>query len=383
MVGIFIGIAAVVALVSLGQGLQKAINDQFESLGTDRIIISPGGAIAGPMSGGISSSKLTEHDLDIVKKVGGVKYAMGQLLQGDSVFFKDETKGITGLGMMIDSESVKLIETVDFLQLSDGRQLQPGDRYKAIAGYKLGQDFYKKPVHVGDTITIKGIEFDVIGVQKKSGTGLQDVMVRIPIDVARELYNEPDRLTTIMVKTQPGSVTSAVAENIEKKMRGDRGLDKGEEDFTVQTSEQLVNSFNSILNIVQAVLIGLAAISLVVGGIGITNTMYTAVLERTQEIGIMKAIGAQNSDILWIFMIESGLLGLMGGLIGVGFGIGISKIVESVAAAALGTALLTAYFPWYLIAGALLFSFFVGAISGVMPARHASRLRPVEALRYE
>ncbi|MCK4589887.1 MAG: ABC transporter permease, partial [Nanoarchaeota archaeon] len=123
-------------------------------------------------------------------------------------------------------------------------------------------------------------------------------------------------------------------------------------------------------------------ISLLVGGVGIMNTMYTSVLERTNEIGVMKAIGAQNKDILAIFLFESGFLGLMGGIIGVLIGVGIGKLVEF-GAAMQGLDILKASFPWYLIVGALLFSFLVGAISGVAPARQASKMKPVEALRYE
>jgi len=129
------------------------------------------------------------------------------------------------------------------------------------------------------------------------------------------------------------------------------------------------------------VLIGIAAISLLVGGIGIANTMYTAVLERTKEIGIMKATGAQNKDILLIFVIESGLLGIIGGLIGIAIGFGLSSAVEFLARNFIGTNLIEAYFSYWLLFGALLFSFFIGAIFGVMPARHAASLQPVDALR--
>ena len=134
---------------------------------------------------------------------------------------------------------------------------------------------------------------------------------------------------------------------------------------------------------VEVVLIGIAAISLLVGGIGIANTMYTAVVERTKEIGIMKSIGAQNKDILLIFVIESGLLGLAGGAVGIAFGIGLSKLVEYLAFAFLGTSLVKAFFPWYLIVGSLVFSFLIGTISGFFPAKQAASLKPVDALRYE
>jgi putative ABC transport system permease protein len=130
-------------------------------------------------------------------------------------------------------------------------------------------------------------------------------------------------------------------------------------------------------------LVGIAAISLLVGGIGIMNTMYTSVLERTKEIGTMKAVGAKNSDILLIFLFESGLIGLIGGIIGTLLGLGISKTVEFIAITSLHTTLLQAAVPFYLVGGCLSFAFLIGALSGTIPALMASKLKPVDALRYE
>ena len=170
---------------------------------------------------------------------------------------------------------------------------------------------------------------------------------------------------------------------IEDKLRKERHVKKGEEDFNVQTSEQLMGSFKNILLIVQILLIGVGSISLIVGGINIMNSMYTSVLQRTKEIGIMKAIGAKNSDILLIFLIEAGLLGLIGGAIGTFFGFLISKSAQIIAFKILGSNLLIIDFNPFLIISALAFSFFIGMLSGVAPAIQASRLKPAETLRYE
>jgi len=174
-----------------------------------------------------------------------------------------------------------------------------------------------------------------------------------------------------------------VAETIERKLRRSRGEKEDQETFTVQTSEQLAQTFQSIFAVIQAVFVGIAAISLVVGGIGFMNTMYTAVLERTKESVTMKAVGAKNSDILYIFLFESGLLGLVGGSIGILLGVGIAKAVEYIATVQLGTVFLQAAFGYELILGALLFSFVVGSASGVLPAIQAAKLKPADALRYE
>ncbi|MBW2996880.1 FtsX-like permease family protein, partial [Candidatus Woesearchaeota archaeon] len=152
--------------------------------------------------------------------------------------------------------------------------------------------------------------------------------------------------------------------------------------FTVSTTDDYMETFGIVLTVVQIVLIGIAAISLLVGGVNIANTMYTSVLERTNEVGIMKAIGARNSDVFLLFLIESGILGVVGGIAGIAVGIGLSKLVAFVAASA-GWTFIQTLFPWYLTIGALLFSFAVGAISGTLPAYQASKLKPVDALRYE
>jgi putative ABC transport system permease protein len=173
-----------------------------------------------------------------------------------------------------------------------------------------------------------------------------------------------------------------VAEDVEKNLRRERDEEIGEETFSVETPEQLLESFASVLSIVQAILVGIAAISLIVGAVGIMNTMYTAVLERTKEIGIMKSIGAKNSAIQAIFLIESGLLGLVGGIIGIIIGLGLSKLVEVIANQAWGAAI-TVAMPAWLILGALAFAFLLGMGSGFFPARHASLQNPVDSLQYE
>jgi len=222
-----------------------------------------------------------------------------------------------------------------------------------------------------------------VGILKSVGNRMDDSSVYAPMEAVRDLFNEPELVSMILVQTSPGAEPADVAKVIEKKMRDRRHEKEGEEDFSVSTSEQLMATFSLVFGAVQAVVIGIAAISLLVGGIGIMNTMYTSVMERTREIGIMKAIGARNNDILQIFLIESGILGLIGGLVGITIGASIAKIAEIVAAEALGSNILKASFTPELIIGALLFSFLIGAASGVMPARQASLMKPVDALRYE
>jgi len=381
MVGIFIGIAAVVALISLGQGLQNAIEEQFEQLGSDKIIIQPKG-MGPPGSAAGSSLILTSKDLKVIENVRGVEWASGYLIKQGQAKFKDET-GI-GFATGITAEDFEILMEMGGLNILDGRKLQDGDKFKVVVGYDhIYRDVWEKSLQIGSTIEIEGYDFKVIGVMSKVGNPIDDGLLYVSKDVLKEILNVEDEESQIVAKTATGFDPIKVAETIERKLRKSRGEKEGQETFTVQTSEQLLESFSDIFGIVQAVLIGIAAISLLVGGIGIMNTMYTSVLERTKEIGTMKAVGAKNSDILLIFLFESGLLGLVGGAIGIGIGMGLGEGAEYIASAALGTDLLQAAFPWYLIVGALLFSFLIGTLSGVFPAMQAARLKPADALRYE
>jgi len=383
IIGILIGVAAVVALVSLGQGFQKAIDDEFAKLGKDRITVMPGGTLFGPLSASLTSAKLTEDDVDAILSVNGVESATGVMFQTATVQFNKEKKELTVVGTATDAKTVKFVEGTGMHVVEKGRQIKSPDVYKADIGPKIANGTFDKQVKIGDTLIIKGYEFEVVGIQKKTGTGTTDEIVRIPRDTLKDIFDKEEEYSTISVKVKSGFDPDAVAEEIIRKLRSERDVEKGKEDFNVQTVGQILETFNSIFLLVQVVIIGIAAISLVVGAIGIMNTMYTAVLERTNEIGVMKAIGAKNHEILILFLIESGFLGMVGGLIGIGLGIAISKTVEYVATQALGSALLKAYFPWYLIVGALMFSFIIGSIAGTVPAVQASKMKPVDSLRYE
>ena len=380
MIGIFIGIAAVVGLISLGQGLQNAITDQFEQLGSDKIIIQPSG-FSSPGSA-TGSLKLTSKDLKVIESVRGVEYASGYLVKQGQTKYKDEAKITYSTG--VDEIGFERVVDLSGLEILEGRGLKEGDKFKVVVGYNhIYGDTWDKPMKIGSTIEFEGYEFKVIGVLSKVGNPIDDNILYMEKDVLREILGVEDEESQIVAKTDKGFDPAEVADTIERKLRQSRGEKEGEETFSIQTAEQLLDSFSTIFNIVQAVLVGIAGISLVVGGIGIMNTMYTAVIERTKEIGTMKAVGAKNTDILLIFLFEAGLLGLVGGAIGVAIGFGLGKTAEIIATQALGTDLLQAAFPWYLIVGALAFSFLVGALSGIAPAYQASKLKPAQALRYE
>ncbi len=382
MIGIFIGIAAVVALISLGQGLQTSIEEQFEIMGANKLIVMPGRGM-GLMSLA-AAQKLTSEDLESVRKTKGVDIAAEFIYGASLVEFGDEAKQTLIVGLPTD-ETAEIMKEMQGFEAEKGRDLKEGDKEKVSIGYLIAKEdgFFEKAVDLRDKLVIQGRDFRVVGIMKQIGNPQDDTQIYMPIDAAREILGKEDEIDMIYVQIKPGFEPSGVAENIEKELRDSRNEKEGEETFSVQTFEQLLETFSKVFGVIQAVLVGIAAISLLVGGIGIMNTMYTAVLERTKEIGTMKAVGAKNSDILYIFLFESGLLGLVGGGIGIGIGMGLAKATEYIAATMLGTPLLKASFPLSLIVGALAFSFFIGAASGIFPAMQAARLKPADALRYE
>ena len=367
IIGIVIGIVAVVGLISVGQGMQNAINEQFQTVGQDRIVVTPGGegfTGTSPVTSEYSTDRLFEHDLDVIKGVKGVYKATGATIEIGEVKFDNTIEYFSVFGVPTDSESLSLIKTIDFFLIEDGREFGNGETGKVIVGYKVALEGFDKEIRKGHRLKVKGDDFKVIALQKKTGSPIHDNMVRIPIDEARALFDRAnDEFTTIFIKVGASEDPAVVAEDIKKAMRRDHGVKEGEEDFKVTTSVQLMEGFNNILNVVQIVLIGIAGISLFVGG-----------------IGIMKSIGATNAAILMIFLFESGVLGIIGGVIGVIFGLMLSKGVE-LAASLAGVDLLKVYVSIPLVVSALIFSFLIGALSGFMPAKQASNLQPVDALR--
>ncbi len=378
MIGIFIGIAAVVALISIGQGMQNAINEEFSKAGADRLTIQP----AGGMVGMYVSEKLYQSDVDVVNRVKTVDFAAGVIVQTGRIKYKGETKGASIFGIGSDEETRRFIEKVDFFLVKEGRQFKSIDNNVAILGSNVAADMFDREILLGEKITVENKEFKVIGIQKKSGRPMHDYMVRITTESAQELFDleKTEEVSMIFAKVKPGIDPSVAAEDVRKALRKDHNVKEGQEDFIVVTAEQMIEGFNNILLVVQVVLVGIAAISLIVGGIGITNTMYTSVVERTREIGIMKSVGAKNSDIISIFLMESAMLGFFGGILGIIIGLSVSKAVEIMAVSA-GVNVLKAYFGLELVFGALIFSMVVGTISGTFPARSAAKMNPVDALR--
>lgn len=380
ILGIVISVAIIFILISLSVGLREAINEQFKTLGTDKFFIMAKGQAGAPGSGG--AVQLTEKDVDVVEKVTGVRDVSYAVVGNAKIDFGKDTRYLMVIGLPVDK--LRLYTESTSLKLEEGRMIEEGDSGEVTIGwdYKFNKVF-SKPVEVGDTLEINGVSFRVRGIMGRIGNPSDDKNIFLPLEDFKDLFNSSDRVDQIIVQVQDESQVKEIAERTEQKLRRSRWVNEKTQDFSISTPEELLQSFDAILNIITVFLIGVAAISLLVGSIGIANTMYTSVLERTKEIGTMKAIGAKNSDVLLIFLIESGLIGLVGGLIGLGIGFGVAKAIEFVAINQLNTTLLKAAAPVYLVIGCLAFGFLIGGISGSLPAYRASKLRPVDALRYE
>ena len=381
ILGIFIGIAAVVSLISLGAGLKSAVLGQFGGLAVDVLDVQNKGAGFGP-PGSTVIEKLNDDDLKIIESVNGVEKVIPRLIRVGKL----EYNGIAGFGYGADIPEEKedrefIYERFEF-EAEEGRLLEGGDTGKVLMGNSfLDTEDFDKPLGVGKKVKINDEEFEIIGFTKKSSNfQLNSVLFFMHNDLSKLMGTEGE-YDLFAIQVEDKDKIEIVAEEITDKLRRDRKEKLGEETFTVETPLQSLSAVNNILNIINIIVIGIAMISLFVGGVGIANTMYTSVLERTKEIGIMKAVGAKNSDVMWIFLIESGLLGLVGGIVGALMGLGGAMLVSNLANQALGNDLFQVMVSYPLLFGAVGFSFFVGIISGVLPALQASKLNVVEALR--
>lgn len=384
LIGIFIGIMAVVALVSLGRGLDDAIKAEFQKSGGDKIIIMPKGSGMGP-PGGEGAGNLSKRDIDLAKRVQGVDDAAG-LLYKPSLIEYNKRQQIRNVISVPSDEGIDLILEAYAIEAQTGRMIRRNDKGKVMIGWELANDktLFGQIIQPGNTIIVNNTGFKVVGIMKKKGDPDFDTGVVMTEDDERELLGlDKDTLTMIYVRVSGGVDPATVAPDILKKLRRDRGEKEGFETVDVQTLTELLESFTAIFAVVQVVLVGISLISLVVGGVGIMNTMYTSVVERTRDIGIMKSIGAKNSDILSLFFVESASLGFLGGIVGALAGAGLSKLVEIGAQASFGSPLIRASYPPALLIGVVVFSTVIGVVAGVLPAKQAASQRPVDALKYE
>ncbi|MFW6233502.1 MAG: ABC transporter permease [Nanoarchaeota archaeon] len=382
LLGIFIGVAAVVSLVMLGNGLKAGINSQFGVSSTEVITVQAGGLNSyGPPGSGVEN-KLTKDDADAIEKLSTIDVAIGRNIETFKIEFNDKTEFTPGFGLA-EGEKKKWDYEMQGLSIEKGKLLNDNDNKTVLLGnnymYKDKSGFDKE-IETRDRLIINNKSFRVIGILEKKGSFLLDNIIIINNNDLENLVNNNDSVDIISVKVKNKDLMDKAKTDIEKLMRDRRDVKKGEEDFEVSTPESSLESVNSILNAIQIFIIIIASISILVGSIGIINTMTTSVLERKKEIGIMKAIGATNNQIFFQFLIESGLMGLIGSLIGVIFGILIGYIGTLSINNFIG-AETKPVFDFVFFISVLIGGFIIGSLSGIFPALNASKQNPVEVLR--
>lgn len=383
-------------LVSIGSGTQQAISSQLGGLGADIVTISPGFSRAFGMEFGdrarqtTTSQNLTDRDVQIVKSVTGVKFVNGIVSGRGDISYLAETASVSIQG--VDPLAWKEMTTSE---LESGRYLTPGDGNVIVIGNRIANDMFKQPLLLNTQISIEGKSFRVVGVLKESGAvggmGGSDNTVFMPITAARTVIEDIDtnQFSSIQVKVTDSKSVDEVVSSIEQKLMLSRHVTNSTKDFTITSAQAMQETISSVMGTVNLFLTGIAAISLVVGAIGIANTMFTSVMERTRQIGTLKALGTTNFEIMKLFVFESAMIGFVGGLIGIFLGFIASGIISEMGIRMIGIGgrggmgtSLTTITP-QLVLFAIGFSVFIGVISGLLPARRAASLQPVEALRYE
>ena len=380
--GIIIGVGAVIAMVALGEGAQRRVEEQIQSMGTNVLTIRPGQSMFGGIRDGAARARLYDEDAEALHdQTLGTLLVAPEIQQRQQISYLRWNSSHEVLGTWPEYLEVQNIE------LALGRMFDEGEvqgrRRVAVVGWQVPNELETPAgLLLGRTIQVRGIPFEVIGVLDEQGEASPwsqpDERVYIPLSTAQyRVFGGRDRLNSISVKVLNEEAMDGAYADIDRILRREHRIPPGEDaDFSIRNSAQLLESFNETQQTFTYLLGGIAAISLLVGGIGIMNIMLVSVTERTREIGIRKALGATRMNIMLQFIIESLALCTLGGILGVGAGVGSAELLSRTAGWE------TAVAP-AAVAVALLFSAGIGLFFGIWPARRAALLDPIDALRYE
>ncbi|MEM5879142.1 MAG: ABC transporter permease [Candidatus Aenigmatarchaeota archaeon] len=396
ILGIVIGIAAVISILSVGEGMRESISSQLSSLGGDLITISPGATRArGEFADvrtffqarfGGALAKLNDKDIQIIKSVPEVRYVSGMISGRAELSFLGEK-----ITVMVQGVDPAVWEDMINIEVEEGRNLMPGDVNAIVLGNYVANRMFKSPIPLNSQISVAGKSFRVVGILKAStGVGGMigiDNSIYMPLSSAKTVLNiSSNEYNTILVKVSNVEDVDEVEERIDKLLMLSRKVTEDTKDYTITSVKSIQERVLSVMGTLNFFLAGIAAISLIVGAVGIANTMFMSVMERTRHIGTLKALGATDGEVMLLFLIESGLIGLVGGLIGIFFGFIVSGMISEIGIRMVGMtgmAQTVVYISPQLTLFTISFSVLIGVLSGLLPARRAAKLQPVEALRYE
>ena len=383
MVGIIIGVLTILIIVSVGDFVKKDITDQLAMFGSDKMIVMPmdinsmGGSSAFTTGVPQSTGKLYGRDAEKISKIAGVE-SIAKIIYGKSnIGYKDQIVG----SMVFGTDASMFEQWNNYLEVEEGRAFTENEQNVVVLGNDAASEMFKdKVIKVGSTIEINGENFRVIGILKKIGTSLSqegDSAIYIPFKKAQEMFSKTlakDEISFIYVRIDESYGAENIKEQIESELVVSHKVSLEEKDFSVVTADMIKSTVDAVMGILSAFLLVIGGIASVVSGIGITNTMFMSVTEKTREIGMLKSIGAKSKDIMLIFLLQSAIIGGIGGLLGISGGLVVSGVLNGFEIALI--------ISKELIVGTLIFAMVVGAAAGYLPAKRAANLSPLEALRY-
>jgi putative ABC transport system permease protein len=380
MLGIVIGVGAVIVMVAVGNGAQLQIKNQISSLGTNLIIVMPGSGTPGGVNQGAGSyNKLTVADADKLKRDGTLFAAVSPVVSA-------RVQAITPQGnwrTLVNGVSTDYLTIRDWAPSSgaffDASDVASG-RKVAVLGATVAKNLFPGVDPVGQQIQLGKVPFTIIGVMAAKGQNAggmdQDDVILVPYTTAQTRLSGNVRIGQILVSAQSTEQMVAAQDEVATIMRDAHHLDGADDDFTVRNQTEITEAMSGTTRVMSALLAAIASISLLVGGIGIMNIMLVSVTERTREIGVRMAIGARGSDVLTQFLVESVVMSLLGGFVGLAAGYGGAALLGHLTGWATST-------PLSSVVIAVGFSAAVGVFFGFYPARKAAGLNPIQALRYE
>lgn len=361
LLSISLGILSIFAIVLVGQGFENSVKVFFEDFGANKLMIEKE-----------NDGYFDKNDHNLILRQSYIKRAHPFFVEDSQVKFGNEYIHTEVVGSYLSDEFFE-----DFnKKVEVGRSAKENEKYSVVIGPRVANELFDKKVEVGNNIYIRDVKFKVVGIIESFGNAMDDSMILCNIETLQEIYGKNGKMHAIYAVAYPETDLEFAKINL------DRTLERkyGEKSIETVTVVDILDEVNEILKILKGVLGGIAVISLIVGSLGIINTMYVVIGEKTKDIGVMKSIGATNFNVLSLYIIQSGIYGFLGAVLGIFFGTGLVLVLEKIVQAnGFGFVTFTIDIP--VIFSLLIFGFLIGLIAGYIPAREASKVKIVEAFK--